>query len=146
MAAINTITDDSIQQPEIWLVMDGQKVSLGGNIYLPGTVLKAKLAELVEPNLEFFKVRKLTDPAMVCLDCNKVFVGKTTVVNTKFGQIVKVALGPQDFEVLTNNKNDKGWVNLEIKDKRDGGKYIQLQGEMPQKAMGVNDTDDGMPF
>ena len=77
---------------------------------------------------------------------DKVFVGKTTVVNTKFGQIVKVALGPKDFEVLTNNKNDKGWVNLEIKDKRDGGKYIQLQGEMPQKAMGVNDTDDGMPF
>ena len=77
---------------------------------------------------------------------DKVFVGKTSVVNTKFGQIVKVALGPQDFEVLQNNKNDKGWVNLEIKDKRDGGKYIQLQGEMKPKAVGVNDTDDGMPF
>lgn len=79
---------------------------------------------------------------------DKTFVGKTTVVNTKFGQIVKVALGPQDFEVLTNNKNDKGWVNLEIKDKRDGGKYIQLQGEYtgkPQPA--VNDSDtDGLPF
>jgi len=77
---------------------------------------------------------------------DKVFVGKTNVVNTKYGQIVKVALGPQDFEVLQNNKNDKGWVNLEIKDKRDGGKYIQLQGEMKPKAVGVNDTDDGMPF
>jgi hypothetical protein len=77
---------------------------------------------------------------------DKVFVGKTSVVNTKFGQIVKVALGPQDFEVLQNNKNEKGWVNLEIKDKRDGGKYIQLQGEMKPKAVGVNDTDDGMPF
>lgn len=77
---------------------------------------------------------------------DKVFVGKTNVVNTKFGQIVKVALGPQDFEVLQNNKNEKGWVNLEIKDKRDGGKYIQLQGEMKPKAVGVNDTDDGMPF
>jgi hypothetical protein len=79
---------------------------------------------------------------------DKVFVGKTTVVNTKFGQIVKVALGPQDFEVLTNSKNDKGWVNLEIKDKRDGGKYIQLQGEYTGKpqAAAVNDTDDGLPF
>lgn len=77
---------------------------------------------------------------------DKVFVGKTSVVNTKFGQIVKVALGPQDFEVLQNNKNEKGWVNLEIKDKRDGGKYIQLQGEMKPKPVGVNDTDDGMPF
>ena len=77
---------------------------------------------------------------------DKVFVGKTQVVNTKYGEIVKVALGPQDFEVLMNAKNEKGWVNLEIKDKRDGGKYIQLQGEMKPKAVGVNDTDDGMPF
>jgi hypothetical protein len=79
---------------------------------------------------------------------DKVFVGKTTVVNTKFGQIVKVALGPQDFEVLTNSKNDKGWVNLEIKDKRDGGKYIQIQGAYTDKpqAAAVNDTDDGLPF
>lgn len=77
---------------------------------------------------------------------DKVFVGKTNVVTTQYGQIVKIALGPQDFEVLQNSKNDKGWVNLEMKDKRDGGKYLQLQGEMKRKAVGVNDTDDGMPF
>ena len=50
---------------------------------------------------------------------DKVFVGKTSVVNTKYGEIVKVAFGPQDFEVLMNAKNEKGWVNLEMKDKRD---------------------------
>jgi len=78
---------------------------------------------------------------------DKVFVGKTSVVSTKFGEIVKVAFGPQDLEVLVNAKNEKGWVNLEIKDKRDGGKYIQLQGEYTgkPKAVAVNDTDD-MPF
>lgn len=79
---------------------------------------------------------------------DKVFVGKTTVVTTKFGEIVKVALGPQDFEVLQNAKNDKGWVNLEIKDKRDGGKYIQLQGEYTggnSRPAPANDSDD-MPF
>jgi len=82
---------------------------------------------------------------------DKQFVAKTSVVTTKFGQIVKIALGPQDFEVLQNAKNDKGWVNLEMKDKRDGGKYIQLQGEYnPQgggaaKAAPVNDSDD-LPF
>ncbi len=78
---------------------------------------------------------------------DKVFVGKTNVVNTKYGEIVKVAFGPQDFEVLMNAKNEKGWVNLEMKDKRDGGKYFQLQGEYTgkPKAAAVNDTDD-MPF
>lgn len=75
---------------------------------------------------------------------DKVFVGKTNVVTTKYGQIVKIALGPQDFEVLQNSKNDKGWVNLEMKDKRDGGKYLQLQGEM-KKAQAVNDVEE-MPF
>lgn len=79
---------------------------------------------------------------------DKVFVGKTNVVTTKFGEIVKVALGPQDFEVLMNNKNDKGWVNLEIKDKRDGGKYIQLQGVLTgkPKVSAVNDGDGDLPF
>ena len=78
---------------------------------------------------------------------DKVFVGKTNVVSTKYGEIVKVAFGPQDFEVLMNAKNEKGWVNLEMKDKRDGGKYFQLQGEFTgkPKAAAVNDTDD-MPF
>ena len=78
---------------------------------------------------------------------DKVFVGKTNVVTTKYGEIVKVAFGPQDFEILMNAKNDKGWVNLEMKDKRDGGKYFQLQGEMKQQSRPapVNDGDD-MPF
>lgn len=78
---------------------------------------------------------------------DKTFVGKTSVVNTKYGTITKIALGPQDFEVLMNNKNEKGWVNLEMKDKRDGGKYIQIQGDLNSKpkAQAVNDTDD-MPF
>lgn len=82
---------------------------------------------------------------------DKQFVAKTSVVNTQYGQIVKIALGPQDFEILQNAKNDKGWVNLEMKDKRDGGKYIQLQGEYnpkggaAPKAAAVNDSDD-LPF
>lgn len=77
---------------------------------------------------------------------DKVFVGKTNVITTKYGEIVKVSLGPQDFEKLNNSKNEKGWVNLEIKGKRDGGKYIQVQGEYTGgKSSAVNDSDD-MPF
>ena len=78
---------------------------------------------------------------------DKVFVGKTNVVKTKFGEITKVALGPKDFEALQNARNESGWVNLEIKDKRDGGKYIQVQGEYtgPKKSA-VNDVDSDLPF
>lgn len=77
---------------------------------------------------------------------DKQFVGKTNVVTTKYGKIVKVAFGPQDFEVLMNAKNEKGWVNLEMKDKRDGGVYFQIQSAYtPKAAAPVNDGDD-MPF
>ena len=36
---------------------------------------------------------------------DKVFVGKTSIITTQYGEIVKVALGPQDFETLLNAKN-----------------------------------------
>ena len=50
------------------------------------------------------------------------FIGKTKVVKTKFGEIVKIAFGPKDFEKLDGLKNESGWVNLELMSKRDGEK------------------------
>jgi hypothetical protein len=81
----------------------------------------------------------------------KVFLGKTTVVDTQYGQIVKIAFGPNDFEVLNQQKNDKGWINLELKDKRDGGKYLQVQGNYQgNKPSGpvtaIAQEEDDMPF
>lgn len=73
------------------------------------------------------------------------FLGKIKVVETKYGNIVKIAFGPQDFEVLANSRNDKGWVNLEMKDKRDGGKYLQIQGEAKAAPQPVNSKED-FPF
>lgn len=71
------------------------------------------------------------------------FVGKTKVVTTKYGEIVKIAFGPKDWELLQNAKNDSGWVNLELKGKRDGGKFLQVQSDLPKKP--VNSGDD-LPF
>lgn len=75
---------------------------------------------------------------------NRIFVGKTNVVTTKFGEIIKVSFGPKDFETMQNNRNEAGWVNLEIKGKRDGGRYLQIQEKYTPKTA-VNDGDD-MPF
>ena len=69
------------------------------------------------------------------------FVGKIKVVETKYGSIVKIALGPNDLEVLANHRNEKGWVNLEMKDKRDGGKYMQIQGEVAAPKQPVNSKE-----
>ena len=73
------------------------------------------------------------------------FVGKIKVIETKYGNIVKIALGPNDLEILASNRNDKGWVNLEMKDKRDGGKYLQIQGEQLAPKQAVNTKED-YPF
>jgi len=73
------------------------------------------------------------------------FVGKTKVIETKYGSIIKIAFGPNDLEILTSNCNDKGWVNLEMKDKRDGGKYIQIQGDAVAPKQAVN-TKEEYPF
>jgi len=86
------------------------------------------------------------------MSTEKVFLGKTTVVDTQYGQIVKIAFGPNDFEALAQNKNEKGWINLELKDKRDGGKYLQVQGDYksakgsgPSSPVLAQEEDD-MPF
>jgi hypothetical protein len=73
------------------------------------------------------------------------FVGKTKVIETKYGSIIKIAFGPNDFEVMANSRNDKGWVNLEMKDKRDGGKYLQIQGDAQPPKEAVNTKED-YPF
>jgi hypothetical protein len=73
------------------------------------------------------------------------FVGKTKVVKTKFGEIVKIAFGPRDFETLESLKNESGWVNLELMSKRDGEKYLKAQEQyQPKKA--VNGGNDDFPF
>ena len=73
------------------------------------------------------------------------FIGKTKVVKTKFGEIVKIAFGPRDFEALDGLKNESGWVNLELMSKRDGEKYLKVQEQyQPKKA--VNGGGDDFPF
>jgi len=76
---------------------------------------------------------------------NATFIGKTKVVKTKFGEIVKIAFGPRDFEQFEGLKNQSGWVNLELMSKRDGEKYLKVQDEyQPKKA--VNAGTDDFPF
>lgn len=78
------------------------------------------------------------------MEKSNTFIGKTKVVTTKYGEIVKIAFGPKDFEALQNLKNESGWVNLELKSKRDGGKFLQVQEAYTPKGA-VNQTDD-LPF
>jgi len=74
------------------------------------------------------------------------FVGQVKTIKTKYGDIIKIALGPNDFAKLDGHKNDKGWVNLEVKTKRDGSHYMSFQAPYtPNAATPVNESED-VPF
>lgn len=76
---------------------------------------------------------------------DKKFIGKTNIVKTKYGEIVKIAFGPRDFEQFEQLKNEGGWLNLELKTRRDGGKFLEVQGEYKKNVQPQNATED-FPF
>lgn len=87
---------------------------------------------------------------------NKIYVGKTKQITTKFGQITKVSFGPNDFEKLEAAKNAAGWVNLEILTGRDGSPYMQIDNYKPEggggqaqgasQAVNQQSQEDDLPF
>ena len=56
----------------------------------------------------------------------KIYVGCVEVKEGQFGELVSVALGPQDFEKLEAAKNERGWVNLNWKKSKEGGYYMEV--------------------
>ena len=71
-------------------------------------------------------------------------------VETQYGTIDKLSFKADQFiEYLNANKNDKGYVNIDLLSKRDGGKYAKLNEYKPkgQPASNNNGGDDGdLPF
>ena len=90
------------------------------------------------------------------MDNSKIYVGKTKVVTTKFGEITKVSFGPSDFEKLNAAKNDAGWVNLDLLTARDGGQYLKIDnfkataqgggGSVQSKPVNQESPSDDLPF
>ena len=56
----------------------------------------------------------------------KVYVGRVEVKEGKYGELISVALGPQGFEKLEAAKNERGWVNLNWKQSKEGGYYMEV--------------------
>jgi hypothetical protein len=55
---------------------------------------------------------------------DKVFVGNVKTVKTQYGEIIKLGINTTDIKKMQDNLDQRGWVNLEILTKRDGGKYM----------------------
>lgn len=57
---------------------------------------------------------------------DKIYVGRIEAKEGKFGELISVAFGPQDFEKLEAAKNERGWVNLNWKKSKEGGYYMEV--------------------
>lgn len=75
---------------------------------------------------------------------DKVFVGSTRVKDGKYGQIINIGLNEKDLKVLKENLNERGWVNINLKGKKDGGMYAELEQGKPSPAAAANNQDDDL--
>ncbi len=56
----------------------------------------------------------------------KISVGRVEVREGQYGPMTTISLGPQDTEKIAANLNEKGWINLSLKESRAGGFYLEV--------------------
>lgn len=66
---------------------------------------------------------------------------------TKFGKIQKLSVQTDKFKkFLDDNKNAKGYVNIDILEGKSGKKYAKLNDFVPQGTTVPADEGDSLPF
>ncbi len=64
-------------------------------------------------------------------------------------ELGKVGFPVNDFiDFINEHKTDKGWINFELKQNKEGGYYLQLDNFKPDpsKAKGTNKKEEESPF
>ena len=74
---------------------------------------------------------------------DKEFVGYVSTKHTKFGDFTRVSFNESDLEKLKSFLNEKGWVNVDIKESKSGKTYLQIDTWRPDG--GSDDVDIAMP-
>lgn len=69
---------------------------------------------------------------------DKIFCGSGREIETKFGKLLKLSFSSKDIDTLKSNLNEKGWINLVVKEKREKqeGKnthYLEVDTYQPQE-------------
>lgn len=87
-------------------------------------------------------------------ETEKLFVGNAKYRELSFGRITALGFSKDDLEKLTNNLNTNGWVNVDIKESREGAPYMEIntygqEGTTSTKeTKKVDNAEDGddLPF
>jgi hypothetical protein len=71
----------------------------------------------------------------------KVYVGRTTEATNKFGELeTRIGFTADDIQKLTDNLNEKGWVNVTLRKSKEGKPYLQVYTPAPATA------EEKLPF
>lgn len=62
---------------------------------------------------------------------DKIFVGKGEKKQTRYGDLIKFGFTEKDLATLKEHLSDKGWVNVVIKEGKNGQPYAQIDTWKP---------------
>lgn len=71
---------------------------------------------------------------------SKKFVGNVKVINTKFGEMLKISISEKDFQECQKN----GWLNMLFKKTKDGRYYLENDDWTPEKAEPSHEPKNSM--
>ena len=53
----------------------------------------------------------------------KIYCGNAKIIQTQYGEMVKVTMSPKHIQALNDNVNERGWINLSITKNKEADKY-----------------------
>lgn len=86
---------------------------------------------------------------------DKLYVGNTKVKTLAFGDIINIGFTKDHLDLLASHLNENGWVNVNIKDAKSGGKYAEIDTYGGNAGNGdaaapiatpLSDDDPDLPF
>lgn len=62
---------------------------------------------------------------------DKIFIGKVEKKQTQYGELTKISLNTADLDKIKENMNEKGWINIVMKEGKNGNPYLQIDNWKP---------------
>jgi len=90
------------------------------------------------------------------MSTDKIYCGSGKAITTKYGELMKLSFSKTDLETMMANLNEKGWINVDLKEKMEKveGKpthYIQVdtwkaEPQTEQVKATIAEPEGDLPF
>lgn len=73
-----------------------------------------------------------------------IFIGNVKIIETQFGEIIKIGLSPDDRKLLEQYQSQSGWVNINIMTNPQGKKYAVVDTYGLEKEVKKEPSPEGV--